>query len=261
MKFTKYQGTGNDFILIEDHRSSFPLSKVKTVCDRRYGVGADGLILIKQQTTLDALIEIFNADGSSAEMCGNGLRCVAQYLKDRGNKKQRLKIGVGDRRYEACFDKEQIVIEMGIPKLIEKGELNHLPFYHLNSGVPHFVHFCQTLEQEDFTRIAANLRHHAHFSPYGVNVNFVKIVSSSLFRIRTYERGVEEETFSCGTGATAACMAAWKQFGMKGKIDVEFRSKERLQFDLLVVNDLLDQIYMRGTAVCTFEGTWDHLSK
>lgn len=254
MKFSKYQGTGNDFIVITDSGCHLHSSQIRRLCDRRYGIGGDGLILIKQSDETDACIEIFNADGNSADMCGNGLRCVVQYLLDHGLEKKGFTLTVGDKSYSATVDEGEIVIDMGVPKILEEGTMSELPYYHIDSGVPHFVHFCDELNRDDFIQIAQDLRHHQHFSPSGVNVNFVKLLPSCLLQVRTYERGVEDETLSCGTGATAACVAAWRKYGIKGKIEVEFCSRERLRFDLLATDSLLHGIYMRGHAMHVFEG-------
>ena len=255
MKFSKYQGAGNDFIVIEDRGSRFLPNQIKQLCDRRYGIGGDGLILTRKGSCVDAHMEIFNADGTQAEMCGNGLRCLAYYLIDEGLKKEKITIQVGEKVYTAQQDGDDMVIDMGQVQIIEEDKtLEGLSYYHINSGVPHLVHFSEDIDREDFVEVAKALRNHKHFSPSGVNVNFVRLSSSHLFEVRTYERGVEDETLSCGTGATAVCVAAWKKYGLYGNLEVEFRSKERLQFDLLVSDALLVGIYMRGQATRIFQG-------
>lgn len=252
MHFSKYQGTGNDFILVEE---SLPPDQIKQLCDRRYGVGADGLILMSDGGESDARITIYNADGNVAEMCGNGLRCVACYLRDQGLTKKCLTIQTDHKRYTAHVEGEVISIDMGKAEIIEKGcMLNGLSYDLIDTGVPHLVHFCEEMKQGDFTELAKGLRNHSHFSPSGVNVNFVKLLPSRALCVRTYERGVEDETFSCGTGAAAACVAAWSRFGIRGVIEVTFHSGESLQFDLLASDDLLQGIEMKGQAKRVFQG-------
>ncbi|WP_420422018.1 diaminopimelate epimerase [Simkania sp.] len=254
MRFYKYQGTGNDFILIESDTAHFPPHQIKQLCDRRYGIGGDGLIFVRRKVDADAEMEIYNADGMRAEMCGNGLRSLIQYLIDRGNSQESFTIAAGGKLYEAVVEAGEIVVEMGVPKILEEGKIEGLSFFHIDSGVPHFVHFCNDIRQADFPQIAQGLRHHSHFSPSGVNVNFVKLLPSCLLQVRTYERGVEGETHSCGTGGAAACVAAWKKYGIKGLVEVEFPSQERLRFDLLAHDDLLRGMSMRGHAAYVFEG-------
>lgn len=254
MRFYKYQGTGNDFILIEDDEAHFPPKKIKQLCDRRYGIGGDGLIFVRRPSDADAEMEIYNADGNRAEMCGNGLRSLVQYLIDRGNPQTSFKIAASGKFYSAHVEQGEIVVEMGVPKVLEEGTIEGLPFFHIDSGVPHFVHFCDDIHQADFPYIAQKIRHHSYFSPSGVNVNFVKLLPSCLLQVRTYERGVEGETHSCGTGGAAACVAAWKKYGIKGLVEVEFPSQERLRFDLLADDDLLRGMSMRGNAAYVFEG-------
>lgn len=254
MRFYKYQGTGNDFILIESETAHFPTHQIKQLCDRRYGIGADGLIFVRRPSNADAEMEIYNADGMRAEMCGNGLRSLVQFLIDRGNRQKSFTIVASGKLYKADVEEGKIIVDMGVPKILEEGTIDGLSFFHIDSGVPHFVHFCDDMHQGGFSQIARGLRYHPHFSPSGVNVNFAKLLPSCLLQVRTYERGVEGETHSCGTGGAAACVAAWKKYGIKGLLEVEFPSQERLQFDLLAHDDLLRGLSMRGHAAYVFEG-------
>ena len=254
MRFSKYHGTGNDFIVIAGHAKQVLPDEIKRLCRRRYGIGADGLIFVQPKADAAAAVSVFNADGKEAEMCGNGLRCVAQFLLDHGCKKKELTLFVGAKRYLIRIEGQDILIDMGIPFIIEEGTLNGLSYLHINSGTSHFIHFCEDLCRSDFGQIAQNLRYHKHFSPSGVNINFVKLFPSRLLQMRTYERGVEGETPSCGTGAAAACVAAWKKFGIQGEIEVEFHSQERLQFDLLAKDGLLKGLVMRGRAIGVYQG-------
>ena len=253
MKFSKYQGTGNDFIIIEGQGNDLSPDKIKRVCDRRYGVGADGLIFVKKKTKSQALLSIFNADGGLADMCGNGLRCTAQFFLDRGDRLEGLALFVGDKRYPVSADGSKIVVEMGNPTILEEGVLDGFSYLHIDAGTSHFVHFCNEIEQ-NFVQVARRLRRHEKFSPSGVNVNFARLLSSQVLQLRTYERGVEDETLSCGTGAAAACVAAWKKYHIHGKIRVAFASGEKLEFDLFEAKGLLEGLKMRGSASFVYQG-------
>ncbi len=253
MRFSKYQGTGNDFIIIEGEVNDLSPDKIKRVCDRRYGVGADGLIFVGKKTESQVSVAIFNADGGLADMCGNGLRCTAQYFLDRGDKIDALALSVGDKRYPVWADGSKIVVEMGSPKILEEGVLDGFDYLHIDAGTSHFVHFCDEIEL-DFIQVARRLRRHEKFSPSGVNVNFARLLPSQVLQLRTYERGVEDETLSCGTGAAAACVGAWKKYHIQGRIQVEFLSGERLEFDISKAKGVLEGLKMRGSACFVYHG-------
>ncbi len=243
--FSKYEGTGNDFILIDDRDEIFPINpkKISQLCRPRYGIGADGLLLLQSSEKGDFAMRIFNRDGSEAEMCGNGLRCLIQFLSDLGEKKGKFEIETVKKIYPCRISHEGIQIEMGIPKILEeKGSETFLEV-----GVPHFVTFVKDLSRFD-------LEAKDRFSVFGVNINYAKIDRSKVIYVRTFERGVENETFSCGSGATAVCMAAWKQFGIAGPVDVVFGSKEQLHFEILTEKKRLTGITMSGDVRHVFDG-------
>ncbi len=256
MRFSKYHGTGNDFILIADHDAdSFP-NVAKKVCARRYGVGADGVILVRSHTHSQAVVTLFNPDGSLAEMCGNALRCICQFLIDRGSQNKELSVTLNKKQYLVLVQGKDFVVDMGLPSILEEGTLDGISYTHVDSGASHFVHFCENVHLEDFGRIAHHFRFHKRFDPVGVNVNFVRLLSPKLLQMRTYEKGVEGETLSCGTGAVASCVAAWKKYGICGEIDVEFASKEHLVFDLVEKGGVLCSVKMKGGAVFVYRGEW-----
>jgi len=256
MNFFKYQGTGNDFLLMEDQKERLSPDQIQKLCHRRYGVGADGVVYY--QKGAPTLITIFNADGSHAPMCGNALRCVVQHLIDEGDTQTKWTLQVGSQTYHAFYQQNQISVEMGVPQLLSpKQALENVSFYHIDSGTRHLVIFGEQLEEATFLKKARWLRKHPRFSPLGVNVNFATLISPSYFHVRTYEKGVEAETFSCGTGGAAVCMAAWKEYGLTGSIEVEFHSKERLRYDLLIDGHSLQGMNMKGKAKRVFAGTWE----
>ncbi len=251
MEFVKYQGTGNDFILILDENKRLLPHQIKKLCHRRYGVGADGVILFKKENSLGGEMFFFNSDGIKATMCGNGLRCLARHLFDEKLFFNHVRIKISGRYYEAFQRPDKIEVDMGKAHLLEETPSHYL----VDSGVLHFITFKEDLNQSHFLAKARQIRYQNRFAPFGVNVNFVKFFSTNHLEMRTYEKGVEDETLSCGTGAMAACIAAWKKYGIWGEIHVRFRSKEMLRLNLLLKKGNLDRIYMSGDALKVFKGT------
>ena len=243
--FSKYEGTGNDFILIDDRDRDFPIDsqKISKLCHRQYGIGTDGLILLQPSVEGDSSMRIFNQDGSEAEMCGNGLRCLVQFLIDLGAEKRKFSIETQKKIYSCEIKNGSIYVDMGVPKILEKKGSEML----LEVGVPHFVTFVDELSR--FDREAKE-----RFSIIGVNINYARIEPFNTIYMRTFERGVEDETFSCGSGATAVCTAAWKQFGITGSVKVIFGSGEKLQFEVLTENQKLKGISMTGSVRHVFDG-------
>lgn len=243
--FYKYQGTGNDFILIDDREEVFPINSEKIIklCHPKYGIGTDGLILLRPSKTAEFLMRIFNKDGSEAEMCGNGLRCLVQFIRDLGIEKETLQIEVGKKIYPCSIKNGRIFVEMGVPKILEERG----PELFLEVGVPHFVTFVDDLKLFDQEA-------RKRFSDFRVNINYAMLEGFRVLRMRTFERGVEEETYSCGSGATATVMAAWMKFGLSGPITVIFGSGEELQFEIVTENQNLKGITMSGDVTHVFEG-------
>lgn len=244
-KFSKYQGTGNDFILIDDRDKVFPIcsEKIKKLCHPKYGIGTDGLILLRPSKEGDYMMRIFNKDGSEAEMCGNGLRCLVQFIRDLGVDYESFQIETMKKIYSCKIKNGRIYVEMGVPDIIEKRGSD----FFLEVGVPHFVTFVDDLKQFD-------LEATKKFSNLGVNINYAKLEPFRVIRMRTFERGVEEETYSCGSGATATAMAAWMKFGLSGLITIIFGSGEELQVEIALENENLKGITMSGNVSQVFEG-------
>lgn len=248
LSFSKYHGTGNDFILIDDRekRVSLDSKTIQKLCHRRYGVGGDGVIFLRPAEEGDFSMHIYNSDGSEAEMCGNGLRCLIRFLQDLGVQKGEFLIETMKKSYSCQVRQEKISIQMGVPNITEDRGEEIL----LEVGVPHLVVFCDDLSRFDRE---AKMR----FSDLGVNINYAIIDPHGTFAVRTFERGVEEETYSCGSGATAVCMAAWHRFGISGPVDVIFGSGERLQFEIETENDKIVGITMSGDVCRVYEGEFN----
>ncbi|MEM8727632.1 MAG: diaminopimelate epimerase [Chlamydiota bacterium] len=243
--FSKYEGTGNDFILIDDRDRVFSIrpEKISKLCRRRYGIGTDGLILLQPSVEGDFSMRIFNRDGSEAEMCGNGLRCLIRFLIDLGEKRRRFAIETRKKIYRCEIKNGSVYVDMGIPELLGQKGSEML----LEVGVPHIVTFVDQLSR--FDREVKK-----RFSINGVNINCAKLESCNTIRMRTFERGVEAETFSCGSGATAVCMAAWKRFGITGAVEIIFGSGETLRFEVMTENRELKGITMTGRVRHVFDG-------
>lgn len=255
ISFFKYQGTGNDFVMIDDRAETFPRhdqALVARLCNRRFGIGADGLILLQNHPLLDFRMVYFNADGAEGSMCGNGGRCIVRFAHDLGLFERQTKFMAVDGEHEAT-------VADGIVSLRMSDVLNidTAPDYSFtNTGSPHVVIVVDDLRQHDVVGIGRALRYSDVFAPGGTNVNFVQIESDGTLFVRTYERGVENETYSCGTGVTAAALVLHRNTGLSspvsirtvgGPLNVSFQPTETGGYAF---------IHLIGPAERVFQGTW-----
>lgn len=262
--FSKMQGSGNDFILIDNRRAvlkGMDLRKLAmTVCHRHYSVGADGLIVIVPSRKADFKWRFFNADGSEAEMCGNGSRCAARfaYVRKIAKKDMAFETLAGVIRAQVKNDRVKVELpgasglRANIAVPLDSGlRMGHF----INTGVPHLVYLTKDIENEDVERIGRTTRYHELFKPAGTNVNFAQIQGRNRLRIRTYERGVEGETLACGTGSVAAALVAGALGVVSPPVEVTTSGGERLivSFDRLA--DGFDNIHLEGGAEVICEGT------
>ncbi len=270
IEFSKMHGNGNDFVVFDEYervliREEEKPEFVKKVCNRKFGVGGDGAIFVQKSEIADVKFRYFNSDGSEAEMCGNGIRCFARFAFEKGyvNRNFVAETLAGLKKLEILENPFRVKVDMGyvefdpekIPAVKSKeergvwfAEIGKFKVYAVNTGVPHAVIFVDDLERLDISE-AKKIRY-SKFFPTGTNVNFVSF--DGELKIRTYERGVEDETLSCGTGSVAASAIAYK-LGMCGsKVKVITRGGE-LEIEL-VENDRL-RAYMTGNAVRVFDGT------
>jgi diaminopimelate epimerase len=248
IKFHKYQATGNDFIIInsEDIPEHIDYSQLaQKLCPRRISVGADGLIIIIKdpKPMLDFEMQYFNVDGSGPIMCGNGARASVQYFHQNLAKKNTYGFLAPDGKHQGKIKNEIVEITMGKAQSIQKIALPEKQGYLLNTGAPHLVWFKKLSEEENINRIARPLR-----AEYNANVNFISRETKKTWRIRTYERGVEEETLACGTGVTAAALVIDKT--KAGSFPYHFRARG----GRLSVNCDANQIWLAGPAIHIYSG-------
>ena len=203
--FEKYQGTGNDFIMIDDRDEDFPmddLDLVREVCDRKFGVGADGLILIRNHTEADFEMIYYNSDGSQS-LCGNGSRCAVMFASKLGIIKESTTFLAIDGLHEGFLQGDNVHIRMGDVTDVQQLEEDMF----INTGSPHFIRFVRDVGEYPVRKEGSEIRYSDNYREVGTNVNFVETLEGNKVSVRTYERGVEDETLSCGTGVTAVSLA------------------------------------------------------
>ncbi|MBR9758470.1 MAG: diaminopimelate epimerase [Algicola sp.] len=206
IQFYKYQGTGNDFVMIDNRRLNFDKNNTKLVakmCDRRFGIGADGLILLENHDTADFKMVYYNADGNQSSMCGNGGRCLVAFAKHLGIISNTAIFEAVDGMHHASIKDHLVELQMQDVPAVKANKA----YVFLNTGSPHHVQLVSDLTEFKVKEEGAKIRYGSLYGNEGSNVNFVTKESEDTFRLRTYERGVEDETLSCGTGATAVALA------------------------------------------------------
>ena len=252
LNFYKYQGTGNDFVMIDNRANVFDKNNIKLVqqlCDRKFGVGADGLILIENIEALDFNMIYFNADGTKS-FCGNGSRCAVAFAKYLGIIDSQAMFLSTDGEYEAWISKTgEVSLKMHDVKTIEKGD-NH---YYINTGSPHYIKEVDGLNTYDVFAEGKAIRNNDRFKEKGTNVNFVRFNKKAI-EIRTYERGVEDETLSCGTGVTASALAWADKYDLAyGKVSVTTQGGKLSVGFKRNINSFND-IWLIGPATFVFKG-------
>lgn len=251
--FYKYQGTGNDFVMIDNRQQTFDKNNTKLVadlCDRRFGIGADGLILLENHDTLDFKMVYYNADGNQSSMCGNGGRCLVAFAKHLGVIENKAVFEAIDGLHHATIDGDVVKLQMQDVSVVEK----HNGHVFLDTGSPHHVQFEPDIDDFDIKTKGANIRYGAPYNEAGSNVNFVKKQSNTSFKVRTYERGVEDETLSCGTGVTAVALAMhYIGETEKNLITLQAQGGD-LQVSFSVENGVYNNVWLIGPAKLVFQG-------
>jgi|ERR1019366_9335697 diaminopimelate epimerase len=254
MRFYKYQGTGNDFIIIDNHDLKFNRadnSLVARLCDRHFGIGADGLMLLQTKAGYDFEMVYYNSDGKESSMCGNGGRCIVEFAHTLGLVNDKAHFIAIDGEHEALVMPNFISLKM---KDVNEIEL-HSDFSFLNTGSPHYVAFVDDLASFNVFEEGKKIRNNNRFKAEGTNVNFIERIKKELF-VRTYERGVEAETYSCGTGVTAAALvAAIKNVSTeKNYCDIKtLGGNLKVKFNKHSDNSFTD-VWLEGPAVFVFKG-------
>jgi len=257
LHFYKYQGTGNDFIILDNRKeeySGLSTQQIHLLCNRRFGVGADGLMLLNLIQEYDFEMKYYNADGLEGSMCGNGGRCLVKFAYHLGIHKSTYVFSATDGRHEAEIDLYGTVsLKMGDVSEIKKYNGDLL----LNTGSPHYIKMVNDIDKYDVFKSGRTIRYSDHFAQEGINVNFVEQVGDDGIFVRTYERGVEDETLSCGTGVTAAAIACFhNENGFNdvmvhtkgGRLNVEYNRNGK---------GIYTNVWLTGPAEKVYEGTME----
>ena len=263
IEFVKMVASGNDFVVLDNRRRTIRGSKLhafaREACERNYGIGGDGLIAVEPSKRADFRMRIINPDGSEAEMCGNGARCAALFAKEKKIAGKKMSFETLAGIIEAEVDGDVVRLKMPDPtdlrrevRLLIENE-NYMAHF-VNTGVPHTVIYVEDLDSWDVKRLGREIRHHKTFAPKGTNVDFVQVQKGNLIRVRTYERGVEDETLACGTGVTASAIisAAMKDF--KSPVTCLTKGGDKLKIYFKRNGDNFTDVYLEGGAKKVFCG-------
>lgn len=253
IQFVKYQGAGNDFIVIDNRNSTVQLSneQVQTLCERRFGIGADGLMLLNNLDNYDFEMVYYNADGALGSMCGNGGRCITQFANDLGIHKENFLFLASDGPHEAFFGKNNwIHLKM---KNVDEITIIDDGFV-LDTGSPHYIKEVDDLAKIDVVHEGRAIRYNDDFKEKGINVNFVQVEHNKII-VRTYERGVEDETLSCGTGVTASALVFAHNDNGFNRVEVGTKGGHlAVEFDKIGEHEF-NNIWLCGPASFVYKGS------
>jgi diaminopimelate epimerase len=265
IRFTKMNGAGNDFVLLDNRAGDVKLTaqQIERICDRHRGVGADGVLLLEQAADgADFRMRYYNRDGGEAEMCGNGARCFARFAQKTAGAGGKVSFETQAGVIHAKLDSDLVCLEMSDPtglrlhlELEAAGE--QLQVHFINSGVPHVVAPIAKLDDVDVRRLGSALRHHPEFAPKGANANFLKKIGRRRIAIRTYERGVEDETLACGTGVVASALVFAAIEKVDGPVGVLVRGGSELMVGFKQAGENFSKVTLTGPAEFVFEGTME----
>jgi len=270
IEFTKMSGAGNDFVVLDNRKGvvTDPAAFARELCDRRKGIGADGLLLLEASDRADFLMRYYNSDGSFGGMCGNGGRCISRYAYTRQIVNQtEIRFEALEHIYNASIIRDVVKLMMKNPsdfRIDQRIEVSqsHVRFHFVNSGSPHCVIFLDEnpglvapLAEIDVFGVGRQIRNHEYFLPDGTNVNFVEKLGANGFSVRTYERGVEEETLACGTGSVAVALIANRVRESASPVSLKVRSGETLTVDFAnTSNSEYEDVSLSGSAHIVFSG-------
>ena len=259
--FTKMNGAGNDFVLIDNRKIGLQLSQeqIKYICDRQRGIGADGIMLLRNAVgEADLGWDFYNQDGSEGEMCGNGARCFARFAQRKLKSSDSISFETLAGIIQAKLQGENAIINLTPPENLRIDDhisTSHgeLEIHSVNTGVPHAVLFVEDADKSMVSKLGKEIRHHDHYSPAGTNVNFVQLTGDNSIHVRTYERGVGE-TLACGTGVTASALITAKLHGYASPISVQVLGGENLSVDFETDGNSFKNIKLTGPAEFVFTG-------
>jgi diaminopimelate epimerase len=263
IEFYKMSGSGNDFIIIDNRDLSLNVGDLPTfarrVCARKISVGADGLFLIEPSMTVDFKWQFFNSDGSVADMCGNGSRCVARYAYLKGIAPKEMSFETIAGIISAEVNGDIVKVKLTNPSTVETGikiDADGQKFIldSIDTGVPHAVVFVDDLDDCAVFDLGRKIRRHECFQPRGTNANFATVIDRHKIRVRTYERGVEDETLACGTGMVAAVLTAAQRGLVESPTDVLVQSGETLRIYFTKKDDRFGEIYLEGKVKIVYHG-------
>ncbi len=252
IKFHKYQATGNDFILLNGFGDgvNLTLDQIRLLCDRHFGIGSDGLIILRPDTETDFFMEFYNPDGSIATFCGNGGRAIVLFAYMQGLVEAKTVFRALDGKHEAETI-SQNKVKLGMKNVETIRETKH--GLYLNTGTHHIVLFEKDVDSIDINAIAPPIRYDPDFAPDGTNVNFVQLLDRNSIKVRTYEKGVEAETLSCGTGVVASAIAAAEKYLLQPPITV-FTCGGELTVNFEKQNNTYKKITLTGNVELVFWG-------
>ena len=261
IQFTKMSGSGNDFIIIDNRVPVMKDNKkcdfVRRVCDRKMSIGADGVIFVENSDQADIKWDFYNEDGSSAEMCGNGGRCVARYAVEKNIAPAKMTLETLAGIVGAEVNGMTVKVKLTAPQKLRQDILvamngTEYQVDSLNTGVPHAIVYSDNVESVNVKEVGRGIRFHDAFTPAGTNVNFVEKVGAQALKIRTYERGVEDETLACGTGVVASALLSFYKKMVQPPVAVETRGGDILKVDFEATKG---EVYLEGPTSIAFEGT------
>ena len=262
ISFAKMSGSGNDFVVFDNRNGKLnkDLSEfAQSVCKRRVGIGADGMILIEKDDECDFLMRYFNADGSEAEMCGNGGRCVALYAHVKEIAGRKMRFRSKDGIHAASVNKDAVKLKMSDPAQMDLEvplELTgrEVSASYVHTGVPHVVVAVEDVKKIDMLELGKEIRYLPKFQPDGTNVDFVQVLPRGRLKVRTYERGVEDETLACGTGCVAVALVEGIKKGLRSPVHCATAGGEVLKVHFRRDGESITNVFLDGAAVLVFEG-------
>jgi diaminopimelate epimerase len=266
LEFTKMNGAGNDFVLIDNRpgRVHLTCEQIVHLCDRHRGIGADGVIILvpPKSCNADWAWDFYNSDGSAGEMCGNGSRCFARFVQAATGNPRDFTFETGAGIISARFNGDRVTVNLTAPQHLRLGQDVQLSsgrqtIHSINTGVPHAVLYVPDADKAMVTELGREIRWHQHFSPRGTNVNFVQVLGPSQIRVRTFERGVEGETLACGTGVTAAALISSQVNNFTSPVKVQVQGGDHLEVSFHQRNGEFDDVGLTGPAEFVFSGKID----